>query len=249
MRARRGGAGEGRCLLYMRAAPPPAPATVAAAAFRARRYSTATGSELLDDASLVIHSFFSDNFCAKPVHLCVDTRLVDDRIDARAFVTAPNALTRSVLVSFLELKTAIVASPEARVGVDAMTKALGVFDGAPGAGGGAVAADVDALSASMRRLKSLLDAAAAYVDDVVDGRAPADEALGRSLADTLSAIPTVDAAGFDRAFTSALRDLLMTSYLTSITAVQMKLAERISAVAPPVERAGDGGRGGGQGRR
>jgi translation initiation factor 3 subunit F len=204
-----------------------------------RRYSTATGSELLDDASLVIHSFFSDNFCAKPVHLCVDTRLVDDRIDARAFVTAPNALTRSVLVSFLELKTAIVASPEARVGVDAMTKALGVFDGGAqggGAQGGAGAADVDALSASRRRLTSLLDAAAAYVDDVVEGRAPADEALGRSLADTLSAIPTVDAAGFDRAFTSALRDVLMTSYLTSITAVQMKLAERLVAVVPPSER-------------
>ena len=62
-------------------------------------------------------------------------------------------------------------------------------------------------------------------------------------------MPTVDAAGFDRAFTSALRDVLMTSYLTSVTAVQMKLAERISAVAPPAERAGDGGRGGGQGRR
>ena len=225
-----------------RAAPPPStarpPPPVSSLACP-RRYSTATGSELLDDASLVIHSFFSDNFCAKPVHLCVDTRLVDDRIDARAFVTAPNALTRSVLVSFLELKTAIVASPEARVGVDAMTKALGVFDGGAqggGAQGGAGAADVDALSASRRRLTSLLDAAAAYVDDVVEGRAPADEALGRSLADTLSAIPTVDAAGFDRAFTSALRDVLMTSYLTSITAVQMKLAERLVAVVPPSER-------------
>jgi hypothetical protein len=137
-RRRRGAMSAAVLVSRARAAPPPStarpPPPVSSLACP-RRYSTATGSELLDDASLVIHSFFSDNFCAKPVHLCVDTRLVDDRIDARAFVTAPNALTRSVLVSFLELKTAIVASPEARVGVDAMTKALGVFGdgGAPGA--------------------------------------------------------------------------------------------------------------------
>jgi len=85
------------------------------------RYSTATGDSLLDDVSLVIHAFFAD-FCPRPVHLCVDTRLHADRIDCHAYVSASNALTESVLVAFQELKTNVVASPEARVGIDAMLK-------------------------------------------------------------------------------------------------------------------------------
>ena len=176
------------------------------------------------------------------MHLCVDTRLTKDRIDARAYISNQNALTKNVLVAFHELKTTVVASAEARVSVDAMVKPLlggsGSAAAAAAVGGASteVAADLEALSGSMRRLKLLLDAASSYVDDVVAGRVPADESLGRTLADTLSAVPTVDAAGFDRAFTSALRDVLMTSYLTSITAVQMKLAERLVAVVPPSER-------------
>jgi hypothetical protein len=93
------------------------------------------------------------------------------------------------------------------------------------------------------------------------GKREPDEAVGRAIAETLNAVPTVDAAGFDRAFTTALRDVLMTSYLTTITGAQMKLAERISAIVPTAaaergerdrgegrdrEREG-GGRGGGRG--
>jgi len=52
-----------------------------------------TGEQLLDDISLAVHAFFAD-FCPRPVHLAVDTRLHEDRIDARAYTTQPNSLTK-----------------------------------------------------------------------------------------------------------------------------------------------------------
>jgi DNA-binding Lrp family transcriptional regulator len=97
-----------------------------------------------------------------------------------------------------------------------------------GATGTEVVPDLDALQSSMSRLQGLLDGALAYVDGVVAGTTPADEGAGRAIAETLAAVPAVDAAGFDRAFTASLRNLLMTAYLASITTAQMRLAEKIA---------------------
>lgn len=235
-------------------------------------YSTTTGGasssesdSLLDEISLVIHNFFAD-FCAKPVHLCVDTRLFVDRIGTQAYISTKNNLTDPLLISFETLKTNVIAVPEARVGIDAMLRNTG--HGSTGAStqptppslstATELMPDIEALESSMHRLKGLLDAALAYVDDVVGGHRAPDEAVGRAIADTLNAVPTVDAAGFDRAFTTALRDVLMTSYLTTITSAQMKLAERITSIVPQTaadrerdrggERGGDREREGGAGR-
>lgn len=101
------------------------------------RYSTASGNgDLLDDVSLTFHEFF-DTLCLRPVHVVVDTRLLQDKVEVKAFVASNNALAKNVVVAFQELKATVVATPEAMVGIEAMTSKSAAF--AAAIAGGAAA--------------------------------------------------------------------------------------------------------------
>ena len=63
-----------------------------------------------------------------------------------------------------------------------------------------------------------------------DGAREGDEAVGRALADTLAAVPPFDADAFSRTFGRSVQDLLMASYLATLTQAQIKLSERIAAL-------------------
>jgi hypothetical protein len=56
-------------------------------------YSTMTKGELVDDVSVALHDFF-EGFCAKPIHIVVDTRLRDDKIDVHGFVAPKSTLAK-----------------------------------------------------------------------------------------------------------------------------------------------------------
>jgi len=81
----------------------------------------------------------------------------------------------------------------------------------------------------MERLHSLLETASNYVDQVVAGTIPADDAVGRQIADTLASIPRIRPEVFDRMFNDSLQDLLMVTYLSNITRTQLTIAEKLNA--------------------
>ena len=60
------------------------------------------------------------------------------------------------------------------------------------------------------------------------GAREGDEAVGRALADTLAAVPPFDPSSFTRTFGRSVQDLLMASYLATLTQAQIKLSERIA---------------------
>lgn len=177
-----------------------------------------------------------------PARAAGEVRLLAIQLPAaHSLRITPRATACSLLTTFEALPTTIVATPEERVGIDAMLAHAGLVptgssssSAASGTGSELtdVVPDVAALEASMRRLQSLLDASLAYVEDVASGKRPADETIGRAIADTLAAVPTIDAASFEASFSGAVQDLLMVSYLASITNAQMKLAERIASSVP-----------------
>ena len=166
----------------------------------------------------------------------VDVTLDNPRLGVQAYVATSNALARNTLFTFQALRVVMAASAEEMVGVDAMVKAAAAGGHSSSSSSGApsevadAATDLDALESSMRRLKGLLDTTLAYVDDVVAGKRPAGEASGRDIAETLAAVPQVDPAVFEKAFSSSLQDVLLVAYLASLTQAQMKLAERIAGL-------------------
>merc|ERR1712087_99658 len=84
------------------------------------------------------------------------------------------------------------------------------------------------LKISMEKLYEMLDTASSYVDAVVDGSLPADDKIGRTIADTLSSVPRIRPQVFDRMFNDSLQDLLMVTYLSNITKTQLTIAEKLN---------------------
>jgi translation initiation factor 3 subunit F len=209
-------------------------------------YST-TANGQIDDITYAIQIFFSD-YAVKPIHLSIDVSLEKPHIGVQAYHVAANMLARDSLVFFQELKTSIKASTEERVAIDAMKKAafgtLPIVSNSVSISGtstsssssalivpsevGTLSSELESLNVSIRRLKSLVDTSLTYVREIIAGKRQADEATGRAILETLTAIPSLDAAGFEAAFTSSLQDLLMVTYLSNLTQAQLKLAERIA---------------------
>merc|ERR1719203_370937 len=86
-----------------------------------------------------------------------------------------------------------------------------------------------ALQLSMERLYEMLETASSYVDSVVDGSVPADDKVGRKIADTLSSVPRIRPEVFDRMFNDILQGFLKVTYLSNITRTQPTIAEKLNA--------------------
>eukprot|EP00752_Nemacystus_decipiens_P005966 g5388.t1 len=184
------------------------------------------GVPIVDDSSL-IHDFYTGE-CERPVHLVVDTALKNNIVGCNAFISTPLEIKGSALANvFHEVKVNLVSAEAERICIDRMVKGQeNAFSTPEGL------ADVDSrmasLETSMQRLVTMLQQAEEYVGTVVDGKLPADPHMGRKLADTLAAVPRMRPEAFNRLFDDNLQDLLMVSYLSSLTRTQLAIAEKLA---------------------
>jgi len=180
-------------------------------------YATGAGIAATD---AVLHYFFARE-CPAPVHLAVDTGFVDQARALRAWVGAPVALGETqVGTSFTELPVQHCLAEAERAGLVAMATS-----GEPGPQ--PLPSDAGDTETSVRRLHALLATAAAYADAVCAGRLPPDNALGRRLADTVAAVPSLGRDAFDKLFNDSVHDVLLVMYLSNLTRTQLALAERL----------------------
>ncbi|KAG1337744.1 Eukaryotic translation initiation factor 3 subunit F [Cocos nucifera] len=91
--------------------------------------------------------------------------------------------------------------------------------------------DLQGMEASMERLLALIDDVYKYVDDVVEGRETPDNNIGRFIADTLSSVPKLSTAAFDKLFNDRIQDNLALVYLSSLTRTQLSVAEKLNTAA------------------
>lgn len=191
----------------------------------------------IPDTSSPIHDFYAgeceDTIMDSPVHLVVDTSLVQDTIGLRAYMSNAVTLHGEELASmFNELRLVLKSSESERIVLDEMVKGLGGgdSDAAP-----AVkeedkeAVGTTSLQCSMEKLLSMLETASEYVGKVVDGSVEADDSVGRQIADTLSSVPRIRPEAFEKMFNDSLQDLLMVTYLSNITRTQLTIAEKLNS--------------------
>lgn len=190
------------------------------------------------DTSSLIHEFYAGECDDDPVHLVVDTGLGDDSVGLRAYKSTPVQVRGEALANlFHEIKLSVKCSESERISLAKMIKAQRTEEETEtDAEEKKDAAGVDieedesaALLASMERLQSMLEKSSEYVDAVVAGKAPADDAVGRKIADTLATVPRVRPEVFDRMFSDSLQDLLMVTYLSNVTRTQLTIAEKLNA--------------------
>eukprot|EP00899_Mesostigma_viride_P020248 jgi/Mesvir1/28224/Mv04773-RA.1 len=178
-------------------------------------YSTGTGVRASD---ALIQDFYGREV-ATPVHLTVDTTMTDDKISVKAYVSNLLSLgSRQLAAQFQEIRTDIRVQDLERVGVDMMHQHN--MDKLPH--------DLEGLESTTARLVQMIDAMSAYVDGVVEGRTPPDNAVGRYLADTIASIPHMSAETFEKMFNDSAQDVLLVLYLGKLTRAQLAMAEKLN---------------------
>ncbi|KAG5175489.1 translation initiation factor eIF3 f subunit [Tribonema minus] len=188
--------------------------------------TTFDGAQVVDNSSL-IHEFFTTE-CESPVHIVVDTSLASDTIGCRAYISSPLEIAGEALANvFHQVQVQLESSEAERICIDRMVKgqAGGVLtpDGIA-----SVDSEAVSLESSMTRLLAMLEAASAFVDKVVAGEVPGDAQVGRKIADTLAVVPRMRPEAFAKMFDGNLQDLLMVSYLSSLTRTQLAIAEKLA---------------------
>jgi translation initiation factor 3 subunit F len=222
--------------------------------------STATDSTLVADTSSLIHDFYATetDYDADPVHVVVDTRLLTDSLQVKAYTSVPVTIQNEPIANlFHEISVTLESTEAERICLTEMQKStdtLTIADTTPTTpttpttaaaatttadDGGETKKDTTApntdenptalLQVSMKSLMQLLETTSAYVDDVVAGKITGDAKVGRQIADTLAEVPRIRPAVFDRVFHEQLQDLLLVTYLSKITRTQLDITEKLHA--------------------
>ncbi|XP_033118932.1 eukaryotic translation initiation factor 3 subunit F-like, partial [Anneissia japonica] len=77
------------------------------------------------------------------------------------------------------------------------------------------------------KLQEMLMTVITYVDNVLTGKTPADNQVGRFLMDLVSNVPQLDSQQFEQMINDNMKDLLMVVYLTTLVNTQLTLNEKL----------------------
>ncbi|KAI8855099.1 eukaryotic translation initiation factor 3 subunit F [Chytridium lagenaria] len=189
----------------------------------------ATGNAI-DANSVVMHDFFiNEIFPHQPVHLVVDTLLTDGKFGIRAYSASYMGTPGTEFGGsmFVQIPCDVKFIDSERSGLDIIASAK---DQTPGAN---LLSDMDSLEKSVILIQNMLENVANYIAEVQAGNIKANNAIGRFLMDTISSVPRINIAEFDKILAITFRlerlpiDLLMVVYLSNLTRAQLAIAQRL----------------------
>ncbi|KAI9005630.1 maintenance of mitochondrial structure and function-domain-containing protein [Hyaloraphidium curvatum] len=185
----------------------------------------ATGADI-DDTVVRLHDLFAAETAPHPpILLLVDTSFSNDNLSIKAFVRTHLGVPPEERGSiFTQIPCDSKFFDAERTGLDIIAMAK---DSAEGAG---LLSDIENLERSVLRLMEMLDKVLDYVNRVVAGSEPVNNTIGRFLMDTVSSIPKMNGADFEKAFNGHLQDILMVVYLANLTRTQLSIAERLNGL-------------------
>lgn len=171
--------------------------------------------------SALIHEFFSRE-TTNPIHLTVDTGFTNGEASVKGFVSVHLSLgDQQLAAQFQEIPLDLRMVEAEKIGFDILKTTA--VDKLPN--------DLEGMEASMQRLLALIDDIYKYVDDVVEGRVPQDNKIGRFLSDTMASLPKLSPQDFDKLVNDGLQDQLLLLYLASLTRTQLSFAEKLNTAA------------------
>ncbi|KAF3628641.1 Eukaryotic translation initiation factor 3 subunit F [Capsicum annuum] len=171
--------------------------------------------------SALIHEFFSRE-TTNPIHMTVDTGFTNGEASVKGFVSVHLSIgDQQLAAQFQEIPLDLRMVEAERIGFDILKTTA--VDKLPN--------DLEGMEASMQRLLALIDDIYKYVDDVVEGRVPQDNKIGRFISDTVASLPKLSPQDFDKLVNDGLQDQLLLLYLASLTRTQLSFAEKLNTAA------------------
>lgn len=185
----------------------------------------ATGSDITSHSAL-IHDYYARE-TKDPIHLTLDTTLVNGRIAMKAYVFVPLGVPGATSGSmFTPVVVEVVATEPEIAGLDLLHKTkfskVRTVEPIP---------ELSKVTESANKMETMLEALMKYVEAVLDGTEEPDSSVGRALNDMVQSVPKMDPVQFEEMLNSNLRDLLMVVYLSQMTKTQLQLNEKLSMVS------------------
>jgi translation initiation factor 3 subunit F len=199
-------------------------------------YTTTTSQgQFINDNSSLIHDFYTSE-CERPVHIVVDTTLSGSSMDVRGFVGRRLMVGGQILANaFLETGVQVVTSEaEATCLYRMINNQENVAQ--PWQDSSIVSTlptSSETVDSAILSLQKVLDNAQTYVDAVVEGNAkvPVSRDIGIALADTLNSFAAQRASSQSQAaLQTRMQDLLMVSYMNSLSQTQILIAEKLNEI-------------------
>lgn len=186
----------------------------------------ATGNEVTNHSS-VIHEYYARE-CNNPIHLTVDTSLQNLRMGLKAYVCiqlgVPNGHTGCM---FTPINVGVTSYEPETVGLKLCQKTIGITNpNRPKTVSPML--DLVQIAEASKDLRELLDNILQYVENVLDGSAQPDNAVGRSLLDLINSVPHMTNEQFTQMFNSNVKDLLMVITLSQLMKTQLHLNEKLT---------------------
>ena len=186
----------------------------------------ATGYEI-SEYSILLHEFFASSShgaaSRHPIHLTVDTTMRNGRLSIKGYVSSVLQLgAASFGTQFHPIEITMASFDAEKIGLNLISRGLHSKDGTI-----PLTPEMDNLKASLGSLTDHLDAAATYVNDVIEGKIEPDNKIGRFLLSAVSAVPQIEPEAFADMLDSNIKDLLMILYLSNLIRTQLHLSDRI----------------------
>ncbi|RXG57229.1 Eukaryotic translation initiation factor 3 subunit F-1 [Armadillidium vulgare] len=182
----------------------------------------ATGHEITDH-SLLIHDYYSrvTNNLTNPIHLTVDTTLHGGRMGMKAYVSVsmgvpgktPGTMFAPIPVETVSYLPEINAAQKSKFSRNRLVEPT---------------TDLQLISEASQNIESTLQVLLTYVDDVLSGKVPADNYVGRELTKLVNQVPKMAPSDFEDMLNSNMKDLLMVIYLSQLTKVNVSLNEKLT---------------------
>merc|ERR1719199_1800314 len=185
-----------------------------------------TGDEI-NATSAVIHAFY----CTKesqftptavllgPIHLLVDTSLVQQAFGIKAFVNVRTTVAESLL-QFHEIPLRVQTSAAEKSGISQLMQAKKK----------ATIDSIDGFNLGLKELLGLFRRIQEYVKAVQDGKVQGNLAVGRGLTAQLCSEPVIATEAIENLCKTSLQDSLMVVYLSNLTRTQISMTEKIQAL-------------------
>eukprot|EP01038_Epipyxis_sp_PR26KG_P007098 gene7098-9685_t len=200
-------------------------------------YTTTTSmGQFIIDTSSLIHEFYSQECNHNyPVHLVVDTALLNDKIYTRGFISKSMVLNSSDVLAntFDEIQVEIdMTEAEATAIYHMITyqdpedawKKSEVLASLP--------SEQEKLIMGVNNLSTALASIQTYVDNVVSGQTAPNREIGIMISDAINILSTHQNtySSSTPALQSKVQDLLMVSYLSTLTETQKMISEKLNAI-------------------
>lgn len=195
-------------------------------------YTTTTpdGAQIVDNSSL-IHDFYRGE-CVEPVHLVVDTTLAGDNLGIRAFVSQPMVVgAYSFANMFLEVNVEVMLTEGE---ITCLHQMIHGQSGPSSFDSSVVFSTTEnqreKLIKSLEKLTKTIEQLSEYVNNVVSGAEEANMEIGMAISNAIDAVNQIRPSDFQANFEGRVQDLVMLSYINTLTQTQLAIADKLSSV-------------------